>query len=238
MSKNLLIKLPATAPEVRISSDWFEARDNLIEQAATLESRINTDNGYLAAAELFCRVTKTGNRLEELRKQLCRPLQDAAKIIKDASDQARKPLENAKKSVQRKLLGFISRREKEIAAAEHRRNEIEMSADEEPGAFELLSDAEFELCDTIVYNPKPAVDLPLPEMPKSSNVAVKKQLKFNIREPEKLPRSWLKPDTASIREWINLNRDALKQALAESPGGDFQPMPGIVVRLETEITAR
>ena len=237
MAANLLIRLPSVSPEVTIGKDWFIERDELLAEAGTLE-HISDENSFKKGAGLLSGITKTSNKLEKMRRDFSKPLNEALKTIKKASDSARAPLESAKKELKSKLSTYADeqfhRYESEQAELQDRKKEC---AEKEEYFKELAKD-EFGDSDTELFNPSFVEYETGAVRPGAENVAIKSTLSFEVACPAEVPREFLSVDEKKIRLWLNLHSNEIKQKLKESPEYSLSLIPGIRLKLETDIVSR
>ncbi|OGV51293.1 MAG: hypothetical protein A2X49_03775 [Lentisphaerae bacterium GWF2_52_8] len=235
MSTNLLVKLPATKPEALIGKDWFETRDQLIGDAKK-HHEIRNRNEFETAAGILQRMTKLSLRLEKLRKEVSRPFQEATKLIKRAADNAAAPLEEAREGLREILNSFAGaqklrereeeekfRRNCEKLLCEHSR--LQSLAVSELGA-------ELEL-----FSPE-LPSAPCPGIPMADSVAVKEVLGFELINESLLPREFFSVDERKIRAWISQRRDELRDQLEKDPSFASKAIPGLLLKLETEVVSR
>ncbi|OGV48655.1 MAG: hypothetical protein A2017_04405 [Lentisphaerae bacterium GWF2_44_16] len=237
MATNLLIRLPSVSQEVTIGRDWFVERDKLLAEAGTLKT-ISDEDSFKRGAGLLSGITKTSNKLEKMRRDFSRPFNDALKTIKKASDSARAPLESVKKELKSRLSFYADEQfhKYEAAQSEFMREQKECSEKQE--YFKELARDEFGDSDTELFNPSFVEYDPGSVRPGAENVAIKSTLSFEIASPGEVPREFLSVDEKKIRLWLNLHRDEIKQKLKDSPECALSVIPGVKIKLETDVVSR
>jgi hypothetical protein len=193
MNKIEKIRVPAAMfPVVDISTEWLAERNAIAEKASEI-TEITSQLNFEQAEILLKKITVTSNKAEKLRKQFAKPFQDFAKKIKKTSDEARQILELEKQRLKNLMAGYLK-------AEEEKREQAFM---------ESISSESF-FSDT----PEPAVIIP--EEPVKLMTSSRKVWKFEIIEPELVPRNFCSPDESKIRAYLKENKDG-----ANMPGVRF-----------------
>jgi len=237
MAVNLLIRLPSVSPEVTIGKDWFIERDKLLSEAGTLES-ISDEDSFKRGADLLSGVTRTSNKLEKMRRAFSRPFNEALKTIKKASDSARAPLENAKGELKAKLSSYADEQFRKYEAVQSEILEERKECAEKQEYFRELARNEFGETETELFNPSFVDYDPGTAKPCAENVAVKANISFEIANASEVPREFLSVDEKKIRLWLNLHRDEIRRKLKTSPECSSSFIPGVSVKLETDVVSR
>ena len=211
------IRVPAPMfPVVEISAEWLSERNAIAEKASEI-TEITSQLNFEQAEILLKKITVTSNKAEKLRKKLAKPFQDFAKKIKATSDEARQILELEKQRLKKLMAEYLKeeeRKREEALMAEIARQEEERKRQEELKKAEeddFFSDAP----EKPVYNPpEPAVIVP--EETVKLMTSSRKVWKFEITEPELVPRNFCSPDESKIRAYLKENK-----AGANIPGVRF-----------------
>lgn len=237
MANNLMIRLPELKSEVQISKDWFEERDVLISEASMISAVDNSEDFNLGAL-ILNKITKTSNNLEKMRKALAKPFNDSLRLIKTASDKARQPLEEAKSELKSKLADYANRQALQYDTEEKILEEMKKENSQKEKFLTELATKEFGCTDTELFNTiEPDIENTV-EKAKASTVAVKTKISFEISDEDKIPREFLSPDETKIRAWINLNRHIIIENIKQDEGYAADTIPGLKLKMETDITAR
>ncbi len=202
-----VIKLPEMPPQVSINAEWLQARDELLITSREI-TRINGQGTFECAEILLKKITGTSNKLEKLRKELVKPLQDAQKIVKKAADTARDPLEQEKIRLKKLMTAFLDEVE------EQRRKEEEAR---------LAAQAESESPFAEFLEPEPS-ETDTPEVDRNFS-SVTKVWTFEITNPAQVPREFCSPDEKKIREHVKTY-------------GKTAKIPGVTIKQETNIQSR
>ena len=236
MQTNLLVKLPPLVREISIRKNWFEERERLLADAASVR-RVGSKAEFERAGAILSALSRSVNTVDAMRTKLATPFLVAAKTIKAAADSAKEPLEKARGVLRAKLSTYADSERKRKEATRLRAFATREAAEEEFRRVQQIALDSFA-SDTTLFNP------PLPpdpqrkpaSFPKAESVAVRSKLVFEIGDETKLPRGLLSPDKAKITAWIDINRDSLRERLKAEPG--YSPLPGIVFKLVTEVIPR
>ena len=236
MTTAIAIKLPSLPQSVSIGAEWIEQRQALLDQAEGIV--VENDTGFQAASELLQAITKHSNALESVRKDLSRPFDQAAKVIKQTADKAREALEDAKAALKEKIAAYaeVQRKAFEARQAEERRKEQERAAalaQEREAAAELFGDdAAAEM--TLAPEPLPAAVELRPAT--SGNVRIGSRVTFAVSNPDLVPRAFCMVDERIIRQYVNDHAAELKDKLAADPLYTFAQ--GITLKVETTVAGR
>jgi hypothetical protein len=236
MNTNLIVKLPPLIRELAIRRSWFEERDGLLAKASSF-NRISSRESFETAGATLSAISRSIEIVDAMRMKLAAPFLQAAKTIKAAADSAKAPLEEARATLRAKLSVYADKERGRKETARLRALAVRESAVEEYGRVQLLSVERFGSQTTLFNPPLPPEPPKRPApFPKAESVAVRANLRFEIADESQVPREFLSPDKSKIREWLNLNREDLRERLRENPSAS--PLPGIVFKLETEVVPR
>jgi hypothetical protein len=237
MANNLMVRFPELKSEVQISKEWFEERDILINEASTISS-VNDSDAFNLGALLLNKITKTSNNLEKMRKALSKPFNDSLKLIKNAADKARLPLEETKSELKSKLADYANRQALQYEREEKLIGSLYEENSRKEKSLAELAEKEFGCTDTELFNTlEPELENTV-EKAKASTVAVKTRIGFEITDENKILREFLSPDETKIRAWINLNKHVIIENMKHNSAYAVSTIPGVKLNLETDVTAR
>jgi len=208
--------------------------EQLIVEAGTMleyfkNYRVVNQEGYTSAAFELKKIKDKTKIIEEARKAITKPLDEAKK---KAMDLFRDPLElltRAEKFVKKAILDFQQRQEKvrreqEAKLREQQRKEAERlqkraekaeSKGQEEKAEELKQQAE----EKQAINPTVA-----PTFEKTKGISTKKIWKFKIVDIKSIPREYMMPDEKAIGQIVRATKGTLQ-------------IPGVEIYSEETIAA-
>jgi hypothetical protein len=234
MATDLVVKLPALVTQVTIDGQWLATRDSLVAQVTAL-SAIASPADYARGEEILKQITRMSNTLESMRKDFARPFQDAAALIKEASDKARTPMEQAKSRLQ-DIMATYWREQKRKEAAEakrqedEKRKEIEKQQAEHQAAIDaglVDEDEDFNLAP-----PSATVPTPPATVLKSSGTSMPERVIWEVIDEDKVSVEFKSIDQTKVNAWKKLNEDRIKKAIKADPSGIVECTPGIKFKIE------
>ena len=207
MEKNTTELTLVTPSCVKIDAPWIETRDKLLSESTGLIVKDQT--GYSAAELLLKRITAHSNELEDRRKGLTRPFNDAASSIKKMADDARASLEERKSQLKKNMADYIVeqnriRQEAEEAA---RRQQAEQAEVDPFGAAEI-----------------PA-EVIIPGKTQKFMSSAYDDWTFEVVNPDLVPRAFCSPDEKKIREYVKANKE-------------MATISGVTITKEVKVKAR
>lgn len=241
MSEVNIIHLPNVSSEIEISKDWIAERDSILAEAGKINS-IQTKEAFAEGGDLLKRITKTSNAMERFRKDFAEPYQDAVKLIKRASDLARKPLEDAKNELQGLLNAYAAEQARK-AADERQRIEAQQRK-----AIEAQIEAQRKAEDAAdalgldepapVPEPVAPVIVPKEERARADTVRVSESVTWNVRDEDAIPSAFKMLDPRKVNAWAAMNKDRVMRELKDAPEKAGAFVPGIEFRIETKVISR
>ena len=239
MTKAIATKLPVVTSEITISDKWLEARDALLVKTAEV-TKVAGQEDFEKSTELQNQVTKTSNKLENIRKDIAKPFADAQKIIKKVADDAREPLEKEKKRL-KDLNGEYADKQRLEAVAERRRIEQEEREAAERQLAEQRKEQEArdalgmdaapeKPIEPVIPNPEPTV-----MAAKSDYAAVPVVLEWDLLDESKVPSAFLSFDARKVNEYKREWNIDLRKKLEDDPASGNTIIPGILFRLRSDV---
>lgn len=67
---------------------------------------------------------------------------------------------------------------------------------------------------------------------------IKRKISFSVLVEQKVSREFLRVDEAKVRAWINANKTSLMEKLEENPMEGLGAVPGLMLKMETEVISR
>lgn len=237
-----LIKLPELPKAVEISTDWITKRDEIVTAAAKITA-IDTPDQFEAASELLRALTKTSNKMEAFRKEYAEPFAESVKVIKAASDEARKPLENAKLSIQNKLNRYAADQQRKQDEERKRIEAEQRRAIEEQLAKQQAQQAaadDLGLDDTPadVEPVKTPIIMPVVAAPRADAVRVQTDLAWTVTNEDAVPGAFKVVDSVKVNAWKKLNQDRAIQQIKDNDGKPLELVPGIMFEVKTKVISR
>jgi len=193
---------------------------------------IKTDEVYSASGEILKQIKQKKNILEEERKKMTVPLDDAKKAIMDFFRRPITMLENLEGNIKANMLAYYNEKEKARRAEEQRQRDI--AAEEERKAKakidKEIAKAEAKGQDTTELEmKKESVYIPPAEVaastPKVAGVSARKVWTYKIVNRDLIPKEYMIPNEALLR------------STATSTKGTME-VPGVVFYQESSMSAR
>jgi hypothetical protein len=206
-----------------------EAAEGVVTEIATLADgyRVATPAEYESGAQDLRRVKAAQKRIEDLRTAFVKPLNDHVKRINEFFRAPAARLADAEGKIKRGLLAFQQeedrrRRDEQRRLEEEARKERERLAKQ---AEKAAAAGKVEKAETLEARAAQVVAPVLQtETPKVAGVSTRSVWKFEIVDPELVPRVYLVPDEAKIRR------------VAQALKGDAN-IPGVRVYEEKQLAA-
>ena len=235
--QDVVITIPEVSSSVSIKADWLAMRDALLEDAAAFPV-VKDQTEYELASDVLRNITKASNELEVMRKDLAKPFAEAGKLIKNAADKARQPLEGAKENLKAALAHYATEQRRK---AEEERRQIEQAEREaaEKAAAEQRALEEAGLVDEdepVILPPAPKVQPQIVE-PKASTTRVSERLVWKVGNPDEITEQFKTFDERKLGGWIRMNGDSVKAKLKQGQDG-AKILPGILFKIETTVSSR
>jgi hypothetical protein len=193
--------------EVSIDTPSEELRGRSESALASAKSfQITVPSEYEAATEALFEVKSRWRRIDEIRKSLVKPIDEARKRVQDFFRLPMEHLEEAEVVLKRKLGAYQEEQERarreaqhvadELARKERERLERQAAKAEAKGDHEKAARIE-SVAQQVVA---PIVES---EVPKVAGLTTREVWKFVVRDPELLPRRYLMVNEAEIRKVVN-----------------------------------
>jgi hypothetical protein len=169
----------------------------------------NTD--YTRAGEILLTIKEIRKKIEATFKPIKQKMDAAKKEVLDQERNADKPLAEAEAYIKPLIAGYLAEQERIRKAEEDRLREIARK-EEEQRQFDAALAAEQsgnkEEAEAIMEAPVQAAPVVVPKsVPKVSGVAMTKQWKFRITDPNKIPREYLTVDEQKIGGVVRALKD-------------------------------
>jgi len=231
-----IIKLPPMTTEICIGSEWMGTRDELIREC---EGFLVTDQtSFFAASDLLKKITKHSKGLETKRKEFAKPFQQAAKIIKEQSDQARDDLEKVKTELSNKIAKYADE-QRRIEAEERRKAEAAAREEAERQAALQMAADELGMSEEEEPEEIKVEAAPVARRAVSMNTRISKVIKpVTAPDKDKIPRAFLMVDDRLVNAYIKEHKAELMRQLEElPPEGRIEPVPGLKLALITKVAS-
>ncbi len=237
MPTDVIIAIPEVSTSVSIKADWIVMRDKLLEDAAAFPA-VKDQDEYELASDTLKNITKASNELEIMRKDLARPFQEAAKVIKGAADKALGPLEEAKENLKAALAHYATEQRRK---AEEERRRIEQAEREaaEKAAAEQQELEEAGLVDEdepLVLSPALIVQ-PQVREPKAPTTRLSERVTWEVTDLENIPEQFKSFDPKKLNGWLKMNQDVVKERLSKDSDGTGI-VAGVIFKIETTVMSR
>jgi|GEM_PF-2606255 len=232
-----MILIPKTPTEISIDSDWVVRRDELVK-ASKAVAIVGDDDSFRMSGIMIKNLTRQANEMEAIRKKLGAPFLTAQKLIKKLGDDARQPLLDEAIRIKGLAADFY---EQQQAALRRERDEIERAQREEAErqlaehekAVEIgMEEAGSHL--GIIIPDAPEIELAGPH---SYDLSVRKDIVFEIADPDSVPQNLCSPDDRKIRAWIKDHKADILRVSQEAEG-DVNYIPGIKITVQTKVQSR
>lgn len=185
---------------------------------------ISNESGYSLAVEATANIKAKAKELEESRKALTKPLDDAKKTVMDLYREPSEQLARAERIIKSAILAFQQKVQREREAA-RLKAEAEARAEAERQAQALAKEAEealnaghtvqalekIEKAENVYVIPAP-----LPELPKLHGATVRANWKHRVIDPNAVPRQFCTPDDKLLAALAKSQKDK-----ASVPGVEF-----------------
>jgi len=189
-----LTLIPKGIPtKVEIKSEWIQERDRLLE---SMPSEVTDQDSWDEAGVALNKITKLNKELETQRKGLAKPFKDTDKKIKSIADHAAASLEVEKQRLKEAMQTYREQLEQQ------RQQEMEEKAQE-------AAQAETPFDEEVA---KQEAEQPETQTPRQSATKTVKVVKFQVSNPDQVPREYCSPDERLIRHAVQ------KAGVAEIPG--------------------
>ena len=205
------------------------AADAVALQRKYATVKIATHNEFIAASNILRDIKSRGKRLDDLRRQMTKPLDDSKAKIMDFFRIPTDALAAAEKSVKAAILRYNQQRDKERDAELARLSREKEAAAEAAAAAALEAaeagdvDAAMELMG--VQEDVVAVPIVVADPPKVEGIGTRKEWKWRLVDFNLVPHRYLKLDDAAIGNAVR-------------SGAGQITIPGIDVYSEEIITSR
>lgn len=217
---------------VAVDNDWIKSRDTLLTHSANVQAVANIEENEIAS-ELLRKITKISNALETRRKELCDPLNRAAKEVKSAGDTARAPLENEKARLKSLLADY--------AEAEYKKRQAERRAAEDAERQRAAeAAAEIEAAETLGIDTPEVVEVAIPETPaqpliqSAGGTRTSVAISWRLIDESAVPEAFKVFDPRKVNEFKRSLEATIKAAIEKGE----QPIPGIEFFEEIKIASR
>lgn len=238
--QRILIKLPALQQQIEIAPDWVTQRNEIVSRAAAV-GEITTNPQYEEGSFLLSQITKASNAMEDMRKKMAKPFTAAASCIKEAADEARKPLEDAKSMLKASLAAFaeaqrLAQEEERRRIEAEQRKEIERQLAEQEAKRQAEADLGVEPEEEAVFTPEVTAPAPVVQMPRSSAARIVERVTWKIVDEDLVPRGYMIVDPRRVNDHIRQHGDLIKQKTKDGQGSTL--IPGIEFEIQTDVSAR
>jgi hypothetical protein len=226
MANALMLVSPKFNQEVCIEKSWFDKRDEIIKDAKSLGSKIESPEAFQKAERVLKDITKTSNQAEKVRKDLSLPYTNFAKKIKAMGDEAKELLEKEKPVVKKLIGDYLTEQERlrQIEIKKQMQAEEEARLKAEAERIEAEKQASMNVFGAVEIKPEPDVfqgdEAPVqiitaPVVSKTCS-STRMVWKYEIINPELIPRNFCNPDPVKIRKYLSFEQDS-----ANIPGVRF-----------------
>ena len=225
------IKLPDVRQEVTLAGEWFASRDLALAESAQITA-VDAQSADLAGKSIS-ELGKMASQIEKQRKDITAPFLQAQRAIKAVVDKAKKPLDD---EVDR-LKGLVA----EFAEAERKRlaeeaRQAELARIEAMAAEAARIEAEQAILgaadEVITVESEPEIKA----SPKFDGVRLSEAVAFEVIDENLIPTAFLTFDERKLRAWIAERKDDLISEMKDD--GFKQPIPGIVLRVDSRVAIR
>ena len=237
MANDLIIRLPKFAEQISIRKEWIEQRDSLIRLADEIKS-VESQKDFEFGSEILRNITKVSNSLEKMRKDLTDPFENAKRVIKQKSDEARSSLEKKKTELQSKLATYVENQRKK-AEEEKRRNEEKQRAEIEQQLADKEALEEAGLVDkNKEFVPQVTTFASEIQAATSSDVRVQQDVEWDLLDETKIPGVFKTFDPRKVNAWLKDNKARILISLKENPDSGKEFIPGIIFKPKTKVIGR
>ena len=236
MKENLLVNLPALPESFMIPSEKFGFAEVLCKEFKENEG-INDRESFFKHAELLQKVTRLLGREDEIRKDFLKDFNLAVKLIREAGDLLCEDLTELKSQLKKLLSDYFEREHLRLLKSRLQLDSMRKAYEKELEALSRIA-VEKLGSDTVTYN-FPDIFKELEEGPlKCPYVAVRRKLDFELVDESLLPDCFFSPDPAKIKIWLAERKDELMRILELNPESGMQFMPGLKVKITTDVSSR
>ena len=218
------LEIPAQAKQL------IEETEIVVAQAQTFAIATMTD--YQLAGEELKAIKRRMKELDDLRKSMTRPLDEAKKRIMAMFSPVEDGLKKAENLIKRAMLGYQQEQERKrqeeearlrkIAEDEQRRRDALAAKQAEKARARGNEERAQEILENVPIIPIPVV---LKEQPKVKGIATREIWKFRVANVSLLPREYMLPNGKMLL------------AFAQATKGTI-PVPGVEFYSEEIIAAR
>ena len=208
------LEIPAQAKQL------IEETEIVVAQAQTFAIATATD--YQLAGEELKAIKGRMKELDDLRKTMTRPLDEAKKHIIAMFFPVEDGLKKAESLIKRAMLGYQQEQERKrqeeearlrkIAEDEQRRRDALASKQAEKARARGEEDRAQEILDNVPVIPTPVV---LKEQPKVKGISTRKVWKFRIIDAKQLPREYMLPNEKMLLAFARATKGTIPVAGVE-----------------------
>jgi hypothetical protein len=207
-------ELKIVEPEIK---DLQQSSGDMIGRAAMLT--VTNDQTFVLGSEMLIEIKKRSKTVEERFAEPVSAAHKAHKAMTALRDSVLAPFKQAETTIKSKL-GIYQQQieEKRRLEAERLRKQAEAKAEADriAKAQEQMDNGDLKGCEqTLAAPPAPvAVRAETPEPPKVAGLSFREEWKFEITDPNLIPREYLMVDESKLRKVVK----ALGKAASNIPG--------------------
>lgn len=236
MKENLFVNLPELPDSFTIPADSFRLAGQLCSDFAALDE-INDRETFMEAAELLQKITRTLGGEEDLRKDFLKDFNAAVKLVREAADLLCKDLAEAKAKLKEVLSVYFEKEHARLLKSRLQLEDMRKAYEKEMNVLRVIAVEKLD-SDTVIYN-FPDIFKELEEGPLSCPyVAVRRKLDFEVEDLSKLPDCFFSPDPAKIKLWLTERKNELMRMLELNPELGRSVMPGLRIKIATDVSSR
>lgn len=236
MKENLLVNLPELPESFLIPAESFGFAEGLCCEFGGL-GEITDRESFFIAAELLQRITRTLGSEDEIRKDFLKDFNSAIKLVREAGDLICDELSEAKSGLKEMLGKYFEKEHGRLLKSKLQLDDMRKAHEKEMEALRKIA-VEKLGSDTVSYN-FPDIFKELDEGPlKCPYVAVRRKLDFEVEDASKLPDCFFSPDPVKIKAWLGERKEELTRVLELNPSLDSRIMPGLSIKIVTDISSR
>ena len=195
-------ELKIIEPEIQ---DLQASSGDMIAQAAMLT--VTDDASFSRGGEMLIEIKRRMKNVEDRFADPVSLAHKAHKALTALRDSVLSPFNQTEKTIKGKLGTYqmeVEKKRREEADRLRRQAEAQAEADRIAKAEKQMDEGDLKGCEQTLASPAApiAVHVETPEPPKVAGVSFREEVKFEITDPDAIPRNLCTPDEKKIRNWV------------------------------------
>jgi hypothetical protein len=177
----------------------------MLGQAAMLT--VQDDASFSRGGEMLLEIKRRYKNVEDRFAEPVSMAHKAHKALTALRDSVLAPFKQAEATIKGKLGTYqmeIERKRREEAERIRRQEEAKAEAERIAKAEKQMDDGDLKGCEQTLAAPIAPIQVRVetPEPPKVAGLSFREEVKFEVTDPEAVPRNLCSPDEKKIRNWV------------------------------------